>query len=91
VVFFAADELPPSAERVLEILAVHGPLTHKDLVAATRLPARTLRFALARLRASGRVAWRWSLRDARQRLYFLAERADPSCSYPPPAISRPSG
>lgn len=71
MVFFAGNSLPPSAERVLESLVAHGPLTHKDLVAATRLPPRTLRFALARLRTSGRVDWRWSLRDARQRLYFL--------------------
>lgn len=68
MVFFAAD-LPPSAQRVLRILAENGPLTHKDLVLATGLPPRTLRFALSRLRASGRVVWRWSLRDARQRLY----------------------
>jgi hypothetical protein len=72
VVFFAARDLPPSAERVLRILAENGPLTHKGLVAATRLPPRTLRFALARLRASGRVVWRWSLQDARQRLYAAA-------------------
>ena len=71
MVFFAADDLPPSAERVLEILGTRGPLTHKELVAATRLPPRTLRFALARLREIGRVHWRWSLRDARQRLYFV--------------------
>ncbi len=75
MVFFAARELPPSAERVLAILAVRGPLTHKDLVTVTGLPARTVRFALARLRASGRVAWRWSLRDARQRVYAAAPAA----------------
>jgi len=75
VVFFAADDLPPSAEHVLRVLAVNGPLTHKDLVAATRLPPRTLRFALARLRATDRVVWRWSLGDARQRLYAIAVKA----------------
>ena len=77
MVFFAARSLPPSAERVLIVLADNGPLTHKDLVAATHMPPRTLRFALARLRASGRVEWRWSLRDARQRLYF-APRTGPT-------------
>ena len=70
MVFFASGELPPSAKRVLHVLMQHGPLTHMDLVAATGLPPRTLRFALARLRGNGRVIWRWSLRDARQRLYF---------------------
>ena len=74
MVFFAVS-LPPSAERVLDVLAHGGPLTHRDLVAATGLPPRTLRFALARLRTSGRVEWRWSLRDARQRLYFAPGRA----------------
>ena len=72
MVFFAARDLPRSAEQVLRILEENGPLTHKDLVAATNLPPRTLRFALARLRADGHVVWRWSLRDARQRLYFFA-------------------
>ena len=72
MVFFAVGDLPPSAERVLRTLAENGPLTHKDLVVATRLPPRTLRFALARLRATDRVVWRWSLRDARQRLYAIA-------------------
>ena len=75
MVFFAARDLPPSAERVLSVLANGGPLTHKDLVAATGLAPRTLRFALARLRGNGRVDWRWSLRDARQRLYFLPREA----------------
>lgn len=72
MVFFAASDLPPSAKRVLRILAESGPLTHKELVATTNLAPRTLRFALARLRTGGQVVWRWSLEDARQRLYFFA-------------------
>jgi transcription initiation factor IIE alpha subunit len=75
VVFFAADDLPRSAERVLRVLEQKGPLTHKDLVVATQLPPRTLRFALARLRETDRVVWRWSLRDARQRVYGIAATA----------------
>ena len=75
MVFFAADDLPSSAERVLEILGANGPLTHKELVIATQLPPRTLRFALARLRAIGRVHWRWSLQDARQRVYFVPHKS----------------
>lgn len=81
MVFFAAGDLPPSAERVLEILGTSGPLTHKELIAAARIPPRTVRFALARLRTSGRVEWRWSLRDARQRVYFL--RPVPRALAPP--------
>lgn len=71
MVFFAVRELPPSAKRVLNVLETNGPLTHKDLISATGLPPRTLRFALAWLRSHERVDWRWSLRDARQRLYFV--------------------
>jgi len=90
VVFFAAPSLPPSAERVLDVLAHNGPLTHRDLVATTGLPPRTLRFALARLRASGRVEWRWSLRDARQRLYFAPRPvpAGPDAGAIPRSITR---
>lgn len=80
MVFFAADTLPPSARRVLNILVRRGPLTHKDLVSASQMPPRTVRFALARLRTGGHVSWRWSLRDARQRLYFAARGP----SIPPP-------
>lgn len=76
MVFFADRDLPASAERVLEILGRGGPMTHMEIVAAARLPSRTVRFALARLRASGRVVWRWSLRDARQRLYAVPRRED---------------
>ena len=86
MVFFAAGDLPPSAEHVLDVLGRRGPLTHKDLVAATSMPARTVRFALARLRASGRVAWRWSLRDARQRVYFVPP-PDALPRYLPPTLS----
>lgn len=81
MVFFAASELPPSAERVWAVLVRAGPLTHKDLIAATGLPPRTVRYALARLRTTGRVVWRWSLRDARQRLYFAPPRAPESERY----------
>jgi hypothetical protein len=88
VVFFAADDLPSSAKRVLEILGANGPLTHKELVVATQLPPRTLRFALARLRAIGRVHWRWSLRDARQRMYFVRRESTalPAKLMRPPSI-----
>ena len=72
MVFFAVGDLPPSAKRILRVLAQSGPLTHKDLVLATHLPPRTVRFALARLRETEAVVWRWSLRDARQRLYAVA-------------------
>lgn len=64
--------LPPSAITVLSLLATRGPLTHKDLVQAAPLPARTVRFALQRLQDAGRVVERPSLRDSRQSYYLLA-------------------
>ncbi|HET6405397.1 MAG TPA: MarR family transcriptional regulator [Candidatus Thermoplasmatota archaeon] len=64
--------LPPSAVTVLGLLAVRGPSTHKDLVDAAPIPARTVRFALQRLKEEGRVLERHSFRDSRQSYYILA-------------------
>lgn len=64
--------LPPSAVTLLGLLASRGPSTHKDLVDAAPLPARTVRFALARLKEAGRVLERPSFRDSRQSYYVLA-------------------
>jgi hypothetical protein len=65
--------LPPSAIQLLALLARSGPLTHKDIVSrAAPVPARTVRFALARLREEGRVIEKPSFRDSRQSYYLLA-------------------
>lgn len=64
--------LPPSAITVLGLLANNGPLTHKALVEAAPIPARTVRFALARLVEEGRILERPSFRDSRQSYYLLA-------------------
>lgn len=64
--------LPPSAVTILGLLASRGPLTHKDLVAAAPIPARTVRFALTRLRDAGRVVERPNFRDSRQSYYVVA-------------------
>lgn len=64
--------LPPSAVTILGLLASRGPLTHKALVEGAPIPARTVRFALARLLGEGRVLARPSLRDSRQSYYILA-------------------
>jgi DNA-binding IclR family transcriptional regulator len=63
--------LPPSAFAVLQLIATRGPLTHKQIVDATPIPGRTIRFALQRLLAEGRVEERPSLRDSRQSYYRL--------------------
>jgi transcription initiation factor IIE alpha subunit len=61
--------LPPSALVVLQVLETRGPLTHKQLVEATPIPARTVRFALTRLLEHGSVEERPSFRDSRQSYY----------------------
>lgn len=63
--------LPASAVTVLGLLATRGPLTHKQIVEAAPIPARTVRFALRRLREEGRVLERPSFRDSRQSYYVL--------------------
>ena len=64
--------LPASAITVLGLLSTRGALTHKQLIAEAPIPARTVRFAIARLRREGRVVERLSLRDSRQSYYSLA-------------------
>ncbi|HWG90862.1 MAG TPA: hypothetical protein VNZ52_08460 [Candidatus Thermoplasmatota archaeon] len=63
--------LPPSAQTVYDLLALHGPQTHKDLVATAGLPARTIRWAVHRLREEGLVQGRLNVRDPRQTFFFV--------------------
>ena len=63
--------LPPSAKYVFQVLASDGPLTQKDIISRTDLPARTVRYALDRLRGEEMLEERFCFRDARQSLYRL--------------------
>jgi len=65
------EYLPPSAKRVLDVLATNGPLTQKELINKTDLPPRTVRYALSRLRDENMLEERFCFRDARQSLYGL--------------------
>lgn len=65
-------DLSPSAKLVAKTLEYEGRLTQSELSEETRLPARTVRFALTQLQDHGVVKSRISLRDARQQLYSLA-------------------
>ena len=65
------EYLPPSAKRVLDVLAANGPLTQKELISKTALPPRTVRYALSRLRGENILEKRFCFRDARQSLYGL--------------------
>jgi hypothetical protein len=66
--------LPPSAKQVFDALRTNGPLTHSQLGAATGMPARTIRFAVQRLRANGLVASLNSLQDCRICYVFIDRR-----------------
>lgn len=75
-------DLPASAQRVYGVLAAHGALTSRDLLATTGLPARTVRYAISRLRDARLVDHRYNLADARQSTYFVNECPD-ACAVAP--------
>jgi DNA-binding transcriptional regulator GbsR (MarR family) len=65
------EELPPSAEEVYELLALEGPMTHRELVEYTEMPARTVRYAVRRLKEIDCLGERVNLKDCRQRFFFV--------------------
>lgn len=67
------EGLPPSARQVYEALSSHGPLTHRDLVLATGMPGRTVRYAVGRLKEAGVIGARCNLMDCRQCYFFVAQ------------------
>ncbi|MFO1535715.1 MAG: hypothetical protein ABR586_08630 [Thermoplasmatota archaeon] len=67
-------KLPESARAVFEAVKQLGPLTHADLRARTGMPARTIRFAVARLKEGGFLDVRCSLRDCRTCYFFVNRR-----------------
>ncbi|GAB6861768.1 winged helix-turn-helix domain-containing protein [Haloplanus litoreus] len=64
-------ELPPSAKLVVKTLEYEGSLTQAELAESTRLPDRTVRYALRKLEAADLVSSRISFVDARQRIYSI--------------------
>lgn len=70
------EDLPPSAKLTYKTLEYEGALTQKQLAAQTRLPNRTVRYALTRLEEEGYVDERLYLQDARQRQYVLQPEAE---------------
>ncbi len=65
------DTFPPSMKLVLNILENRGPLTQKEITRITRLPSRTVRYALNRLKEEGILEESEYFMDARQSLYGL--------------------
>ncbi len=68
------DALPASARFVLTAVRDHGPLTHQELGLATGLPARTIRYAVRRLKDDGILDSLSSLRDGRTCYFFVSRR-----------------
>ena len=66
-------ELPPSAKLVAKVLETEAPLSQGELAEQSLLPDRTVRYALNRLEEVGLVDSRYSFRDARKQVYFLAD------------------
>lgn len=64
-------ELPASAKLVALVLKHEGPLSGTGLAEETRLPPRTVRYAVGRLEAADVVSEGFSLRDAREKRYQL--------------------
>lgn len=65
-------ELPPSAKLVAKVLEDGTPLPQGELAEESLLPERTVRYALNRLEDAELVDSRYSFRDARKQVYFLA-------------------
>ncbi len=61
----------PSMKLIINILESQGPLTQKEIVKTTHLPARTVRYALNRLKNEGFLEMREYFQDARQCLYLI--------------------
>ncbi len=71
-------DLPPSCKLVaLALRESDEGLAQGDLETETLLNARTVRYALNRLEEAGAVTHRTSLKDARRRVYQLADDVDP--------------
>lgn len=65
------ENLPPSAKLVFKVLEYSGLLTQKEIAQETYLPARTVRYALNRLKKEKILEERFCFKDARQSLYGL--------------------
>ncbi len=61
----------PSMKLILNILENHGALTQKEITKVTRLPIRTVRYALCRLKDEDILEEREYFQDARQCLYQI--------------------
>ncbi|MCD4739942.1 NAD(+)/NADH kinase [archaeon] len=63
----------PSSKFILKIIEFEGPLTQKEIIKATQLPARTVRRNLENLIKKGVIVKKPFLEDPRQSLYLIAD------------------
>jgi DNA-binding MarR family transcriptional regulator len=62
---------------VFKVLEIREGLTQKDIIEKTRLPPRTVRFAIKRLKTHALLKERLSVMDARQSFYSIADLVQP--------------
>lgn len=67
------EELPPSAKFVLKVIMERKIVKFKDLQEETKLPTRTLRYAIRVLKNKGLIKVLPCLDDARERLYLASD------------------
>ncbi len=65
------ERFSPSMKLIINILENRGPLTQKEIAKVTRLPVRTVRYALNRLKDEDFLEEREYFQDARQCLYQI--------------------
>lgn len=72
-VFNKIGGFSPSMKLVVNILENHGAMTQKEITRITHLPARTVRYALNRLKEEDFLEEREYYQDARQSLYGIKQ------------------
>lgn len=85
-------EEPPSAKLVHKMLEWHGPLTQGELKEESLLPARTVTYALSRLRDENIVESRRDPEDPRRDYHYLlpVEAADESTEDGADTVAQPT-
>lgn len=62
---------------MFKVLESSEPLTQKDIIEKTKLPSRTVRYAIRRLKTNALLKERISFMDARLSLYSIADLVRP--------------
>ena len=73
---YKLPKLPKSAKRLILVLAEQGQLTQKELINQTRIPAKTVRYALKKLIENNLVVSQHNLEDMRSMFYGLSHDTD---------------